>query len=394
MEERKRASISTPEEEPKRPRSASSTQSQSPCQPESSAKPVVKIEIGATIPEEGVVSERPCGVPERCGSVVSEKGGSNVPDRCGSVVSITSTSLGLSYCADIMKSMNDFRENNILCDATICVDGKIFNVHRTILAASSPYFKALFSSDLNSSATESKPIVLNDIDCVNMDILLNYLYTGEIELTSDNVKPIISAANYLLISSLKDRCTKFLQKMLLPVNCLGIEFMAEKFDCESLKSTATAYIRQHFVPISKTDEFLELDVKRLIDIISSDDTKVDREEKIFEAIMNWVKTDEDNRKQHFKNLVTFVRFPLISPYYLMDHVESEDLVRNTPECIALLLEAKNYHMLPDRRWQLKSERTTPRISMGIVNGIIAVGGIQGPCKGLFYIYKFVYIVTF
>lgn len=277
--------------------------------------------------------------------------------------------------------MNEFRESNILCDALICVDGKTFNAHRTVLAASSPYFKALFSSDIGGEAkAESKPVVINDIDQEDMTKLLTYVYTGEIDLSEDNIKSIISAANYLLISSLKERCTKFLQRMLTPQNCLSIETTAVQYDCENLRDTTTAYIRENFVPISNSVEFMQLDQKRLIELVSSDDTKVDCEEQVFESIMKWVKHDMEGRKHTFKELVSYVRFPLISPYYLMDHVETEELVRATPECISLLLEAKNYHMLPDRRWQLKCKRTTPRTSMGILNGIIAVGGIQGPCK--------------
>lgn len=306
-------------------------------------------------------------------------------ERAGSATSSSNCSMVQTFCSEMMKSMNEFREANVLCDVTICVGGQTFSAHRTVLAASSPYFKALFASTLNSDAADNKPVVLTDIDSECMESLLQYIYTGEIQLTKDNIRAVISAANYLLVSSLKQRCTVYLQKMLTPKNCLSIESTASQFDCELLKSTATSFIRENFIMVASTAEFLDMSMERLRELVASDDTKVDREEQIFEAIMKWVRHDEDERKNHFKKLVSFVRFPLISPYYLMDHVESEELVRNTPECIALLLEAKNYHMLPDRRWQLKSTRITPRVSMGIVNGIIAVGGIQGPCKWcLFY----------
>jgi len=320
-----------------------------------------------------------------------KRDGSNCPpnDCAGSVASSagdasSSSAASHAFCSDMMKAMNEFREANVLCDATICVGGKTFSAHRTVLAASSPYFKALFASTLNSptslETTDIKPVVLTDIESECMNIILQYIYTGEIELHQENIKDVIAAANYLLITSLKERCTSFLQKMLSPRNCLGIETTASQFDCEILKSTATNFVRDNFITVSATDEFLSLDAARLRELVASDDTKIDREEQVYESIMKWVKHDLETRKEYFKDLVSYVRFPLISPYYLMDHVEADELVRSTPECIALLLEAKNYHMLPDRRWQLKSKRTTPRVSMGIVNGIIAVGGIQGPCE--------------
>lgn len=280
------------------------------------------------------------------------------------------------HCLSVLKQLNEFRSSNILCDATLCVDGRTFYAHKNILASCSPYFKAMFSSKMKE-ASETKPIILNDIEGHNMEELLKYIYTGEIELRHDNIRPIISAANYLLITSLKDRCVRFLKKMLTPTNCLSIESTAEQYDCEWLRTTATTYIKENFLTIISTDEFKDLPVEKLIELLSSDETRIDREEQIFEALMSWINHDLQNRRQYFADLILHVRFPLMSPYYLMDHVETEDLVRSTPECIDLLLEAKNYHMLPDRRWQLKSNRTTPRASMGIVNGVIAVGGIQG-----------------
>ena len=280
------------------------------------------------------------------------------------------------HCVSVLKLLNEFRNSNVLCDVTLCVDGRTFYAHKTILASCSPYFKAMFSTKMKE-ASEAKPVVLNDIDGQNMEELLKYMYTGEIELTNNNIRPIISAANYLLITSLKDRCVQFLKKMLTPANCLSIENTAEQYDCEWLRSTATTYIKENFLTILRTDEFKDLPVEKLVELLSSDETRVDREEQVFEALMTWVNHDLLNRRQYFADLIEHIRFPLMSPYYLMDHVETEELVRSTPECINLLLEAKNYHMLPDRRWQLKSNRTTPRVSMGIVNGVIAVGGIQG-----------------
>lgn len=298
------------------------------------------------------------------------------PSKSEPLVNEECTSELHMHCLSVLKQLNDFRNSNILCDATLCVDGRTFYAHRNILASCSPYFKAMFSSKMKE-ANETKPVILNDIEGHNMEELLKYIYTGEIELRHDNIRPIISAANYLLITSLKDRCVRFLKKMLTPTNCLSIENTAEQYDCEWLRTTATTYIKENFLTITSTDEFKDLPVEKLIELLSSDETRVEREEQIFEALMAWINHDLQNRRRFFADLIQHVRFPLMSPYYLMDHVETEEMVRSTPDCIDLLLEAKNYHMLPDRRWQLKSNRTTPRASMGIVNGVIAVGGIQG-----------------
>ena len=280
------------------------------------------------------------------------------------------------YCIDLMQILNDFRKHNVLCEVVIVVHGRSFYAHRNVLAAASPYFRAMFTSNMREQI-ESKPVILENIAADVMDELLSFMYTGSINITPFNVKDLVSASNYLLIDSLKEACVTFMKSTLNPSNCLGIEAAADMFDCETLRSTAQQYISECFEAVAQTDEFKNLPVERLIELLVSDDTKVQREEQIFEALMVWVKHDLENRLSRFAELSGLVRFPLMSPYYLADHVETENIVMSTPECTQYLLEAKNYHMLPDRRHLIKGFRTKPRKSMGLINVMFTAGGIQG-----------------
>ena len=280
------------------------------------------------------------------------------------------------YCIDLMQILNDFRKHNVLCEVVIVVHGRHFYAHRNVLAAASPYFRAMFSSSMREQI-ESKPVILENITPDVMDELLSFMYTGSINITPFNVKDLVSASNYLLIDSLKEACVSFMKTTLNPSNCLGIEAAAQKYDCEALKNTAQKYISDCFEVVAQTDEFKNLSVERLTELLASDDTKVQCEEQIFEALMVWLKHDLENRKAKFAELSSLIRFPLMSPYYLADNVETEDIVLSTPECTQLLLEAKNYHMLPDRRHLIKGSRTKPRKSMGLINVMFTAGGIQG-----------------
>jgi hypothetical protein len=61
-----------------------------------------------------------------------------------------------------------------------------------------------------------------------------------------------------------------------------------------------------------------------------------------------------------------VRLPLLSPYFLHDCVESQAVVRQSPECRHLVEEAKMFNLLPDRRAELQSPHTRHRNSAGII----------------------------
>jgi hypothetical protein len=57
-----------------------------------------------------------------------------------------------------------------------------------------------------------------------------------------------------------------------------------------------------------------------------------------------------------------MKLPLLTREFLIEHVESEPLVRECPETKDLLIEAMKYHLMPEQRKNLQTERTTPRRS--------------------------------
>lgn len=50
------------------------------------------------------------------------------------------------YSGNFLKSFNDMRKEEQLCDVTINVGGKAFRAHKTVLAACSSYFLVMFTS--------------------------------------------------------------------------------------------------------------------------------------------------------------------------------------------------------------------------------------------------------
>ena len=47
------------------------------------------------------------------------------------------------------------------------------------------------------------------------------------------------------------------------------------------------------------------------------------EEPVFEAVMSWVRYDDDARSKYLKNLLKHVRLPLLSAKFLTDIVDEE-----------------------------------------------------------------------
>ncbi len=62
----------------------------------------------------------------------------------------------------------------------------------------------------------------------------------------------------------------------------------------------------------------------------------------------------------FWQLMSSVRIPLLTRDFLMNQVESEDLMTSNATCKDLLIEAMKYHLMPEKRNVLASQRTKER----------------------------------
>lgn len=120
--------------------------------------------------------------------------------------------------------------------------------------------------------------------------------------------------------------------------------------------------------------FIPQDYDELIDIIRRDELNVRNEENIFEACMRWIKWDE-GRTTLLPQVLSKVRLPLLTPQFLADRVATEDLIRTSHQCRDLLDEAKDFHLMPERRALIQSFRTRPRAYGSMIGQIFAVGGL-------------------
>lgn len=109
-------------------------------------------------------------------------------------------------------------------------------------------------------------------------------------------------------------------------------------------------------------------------MIRRDELNVPTEENIFEACMRWIKWD-DCRFDLLPQVLAKVRLPLLTPHFLADRVAIEDLIRTSHQCRDLLDEAKDFHLMPERRGLVQSFRTRPRCSDYMMGQIYAVGGL-------------------
>nr|XP_020861420.1 kelch-like protein 6 isoform X2 [Phascolarctos cinereus] len=269
----------------------------------------------------------------------------------------------------IQNGLENLRLENSLTDVILCVDIQEFSCHRAVLAAASNYFRAMFCNDLKEKY--EKKIVIKGVDAETMNILLDYTYTSKALITKQNVQRVLEAASLFQFLRMVDACASFLTEALNPENCVGILRLADTHSLDRLKKQVQGYIIQNFTQILNYDEFLELPVDTLRHTLQSDDLYVTEESQVFEMVMCWVRHKQSERLCLLPRVLENVRLPLLDPWYFVETVEADPLIRQSPEVFSLLQEARMYHLSGN---EIISERTKPRMHEFQSEVFMIIGG--------------------
>jgi len=76
--------------------------------------------------------------------------------------------------------------NEVLCDIKLKTDdGTVLCAHKVVLVSASPYFRAMFTC---FSESNKDVVNIRHLDSTVLLLLLDFIYTGEITISSKNIK--------------------------------------------------------------------------------------------------------------------------------------------------------------------------------------------------------------
>lgn len=223
-------------------------------------------------------------------------------------------------------------------------------------------------------------IAIQGVDYHALCLLVEYVYSSVVIVNEENVQVLLTAANLLQLTDVRDACCDYLQSQLDPSNCLGIREFADIHGCVDLFNYADSYIEQHFSEVVQFDEFLNLTAEQVEAFVKSDSLSIPSEEKIFECVIAWISFDPIGRQNHLGRLMQHVRLPLLSQDYILQRVEKEPLLQGDIICKDLIIEALKYHLLKNEQkliFSFNTPRTIPRRPIGRPKVLLVIGG-QAP----------------
>ena len=81
-------------------------------------------------------------------------------------------------------------------------------------------------------------IVIQSLDGTTLSSLLDFMYTGKIRVTNENVQELLIAGDMIELQEVVELCTNHLVRQLEPSNALGIFRFAADHNCLLLKEAA------------------------------------------------------------------------------------------------------------------------------------------------------------
>lgn len=107
----------------------------------------------------------------------------------------------------VLGSLNEQRLLGHYCDVSILVQGRSFKAHRAVLAASSLYFRDLFSGAADSSCSSTQAVfeLPSSVTPACFQQILTFCYTGRLSMAASEQLVLMYTAGYLQIQNIVER---------------------------------------------------------------------------------------------------------------------------------------------------------------------------------------------
>ncbi|KAF9155845.1 hypothetical protein DFQ26_009597 [Actinomortierella ambigua] len=156
--------------------------------------------------------------------------------------------------------------------------------HTLILSAQCPYFATAFQAHWKeaSEGVFRKPNVEPEV----FDIILQYLYTGEVKAPWDLIPQLIEAALELQLSDLVSACEEFASQTITEETVFQIIAMSFRHDLDKLQSKVLEFFDENAHSLVENDDLFALEPDVLVTALSRETATLD-ELTVWEAIVRY-----------------------------------------------------------------------------------------------------------
>ena len=257
----------------------------------------------------------------------------------------------VGHCEILLSKCAQFREQGEFIDVYLKVRGEVFSAHRIVLAASSDYFHAMFAHGMKESNQEVIELKDESISAAALKIVLDSIYSGDLQVNDENIFDVLVAADHLQVTSVVQQCCDYLQTQFVQLRFdvqtyCQICTIANRHGLIDLQEATQSKMASMYKEVCEREEFLShIDADQFSNLLSRDDLSAPSETFVFKSVMQWVKYKKEERMAVAAKVIGSVRLGLVNIREVIKELNSEEM-KQVPEIHTLLHESLLYSYIP------------------------------------------------
>ena len=215
----------------------------------------------------------------------------------------------------LLPSLKTLYDRQTEVDLTLLIQNKeVISCHSIVAAANSPYIQQCLENNVKCEKplADNNSIFCVQIADVNKNVLsriVEYFYTGDIEITIADVTDLLLAATVLQIDCLVEKLYDIVHKSLCIENYESFLLFSKQHDFVKLQELCHAYMVDNFAEFLGRNETSKLDVKLLMNILKEDGCRAESEDMILDAVVKWLQSNSEGvTTEIVERLIDCVRF--------------------------------------------------------------------------------------
>ncbi len=255
---------------------------------------------------------------------------------------------------ELIGGLAELRQDGILCDITLQTEGKNISAHRSLLAAASLYFRAMFGGNFKEAKEDIINLDALGVSTVGLSTIVDCLYSLKLNITKDNFVAITEAANLLQFTFIVTLCEKFMESHLDVCNCFQILQISETYGMKLVENVVDSFLLENLLAVSEQNpDFVGMSKELLVRYIADTELFTNDEVEVYRTVMKWIKSSP-SRDEHTAELMQYIRMHHIPLDVITNELAKEPLLQCNVECTKQVKEAIDYHNFPYKQPLFKS----------------------------------------
>ncbi|KAG8177901.1 hypothetical protein JTE90_020181 [Oedothorax gibbosus] len=191
-----------------------------------------------------------------------------------------------SFCSfgDVLYLNEELRDISVIVEKDLEIWK--FPAHKLVLAAESHFLRAKLQDETVNE------IKLEDITPTTAELLLKFIYKGELEVENWNEGvDLLQAAFKLEIQNLVQKCGRFLEDVISLLNVCYVYDAASTCSLPVLRDKCLKLILDAGFLVLRSSAFEVLNKDCVMDIVTSSELNIDSELVVFETLFRWARIE-------------------------------------------------------------------------------------------------------